>query len=62
MLYIGKVFFKILNNRLVQCLDKKGHYMRDRLALDLFLVSVFCLVVQRSLSTPVKVACPWLLP
>ena len=24
VLYIGKVFCKILNNRLVQCLDKEG--------------------------------------
>ena len=35
---VGKVFCKILNNRLVQCLDKEGaliYYMRDRLALDL---------------------------
>ena len=32
---VGKVFCKILNIRLVQCLIKKEHYMRDRLALDL---------------------------
>ena len=33
---VRKVFCKILNNRLVQCLDKEGAFdMRDRLALDL---------------------------
>ena len=32
---VGKVFCKILNNRLVQCLDKEGALQRDRLALDL---------------------------
>ena len=32
---VGKVFCKILNNRLVQCL----HCMRDRLALDLTVVA-----------------------
>ena len=32
---VGKVFCKILNNRLVQCLDKEGALHEDRLALDL---------------------------
>ena len=32
---VGKVFCKILNNRLVQCLDKQGACMRDRLSLEL---------------------------
>ena len=34
---VGKVFCKILNNRLVQCLDKEGalHEGQARLALDL---------------------------
>ena len=32
---VGKVFCKIFNNKLVQCLDKKEHCMRDRLALEL---------------------------
>ena len=31
----GKVFCKFLNNRLVQCLDKEDHCVRDRLALEL---------------------------
>ena len=32
---VGKVFCKILNNRLVQCLDKEGALHEGRLALDL---------------------------
>ena len=42
---VGKVFCKILKNRLVQCLDKKEHYMRDRLALDLTEVAwIICIL------------------
>ena len=33
--FVGKVICKILNNRLVQCLDKQGVCMRERLALEL---------------------------
>ena len=38
---VGKVFCKILNNRLVQCLDKEGvlHEGQARLALELTEVS-----------------------
>ena len=32
---VGKVFCKILNNRLVQSLEKKEHCMRDMLVLEL---------------------------
>ena len=32
---VGKVFCKILNNRLVQCLDKEGALHEGQLALEL---------------------------
>ena len=35
LIVVGNVFCKILNNRLVQCLDKKGALHEGRLALEL---------------------------